>query len=849
MARGKRVAIVGSRTGIKQQQVVDFVNSLPEGTIVVSGGARGVDKWAEEAARVRGLEVDIYPADWNRLGKKAGMIRNRDIVKNADEVVAFWDGKSRGTKNTMELAEQAGKLITPNQKGVTSMAKKTDLPPRYLSGLPEGRELAETQREAMGLPPLVKNTQLYTAKDLPLLKKLLSNAHIKVLDSYEKQRQMAGKPTGRSLEENLNNLKLDELYDRQQRVYSDIMTRLDKIIKGSSKLGDGSIEFRGESLKDILNFEKEQFIKDFKDVPNPYDDKGTDSIMPSKSKLPSQGLGDLPKQVGKKTQTYTMKDLPRLYSILENAQSKIADAFYFQDEMGFEAASKQTKVYKDIDKRITNIIENLEGSNIDPIGEVQAAAGIRPSPATNIPYEGEPLEDILKRDLERVRPVSPSKVGPKKPKGLGDLPKPVSPNIQRARERAKQARINKALTPPESLGHPPPQNPRSAGFGRPGGVGEMVSVEPGGYPQRPRKGPKPFDIGIFEADQIPYEPKPMELGPVGKSAGRPLLQIQGTLKILDDLNLDDIKGMKEGELVNLLEELRTISDDGKQIANRINRQVDLSPAAKSKIKKILKLANEKADEIKVENLMPSPDASPRIISEAEVKKATRAAVKLDPAGRTPGGVGTKLGAAGEAVEDMMKIPIDEAGKLLSQERMLPLRSSPTAGVDVPVNPATLNELEAKIDFTDTTKWRLTGPPGSPGATYMWIGEGDPPKITGMEVPVGKVSEIQETKQRFFKGKGGKVLGALGALGGFFTLYDSLTAGNRERKAAQAALEQLRLKRSMARRNQAMMPDPASARFLQLQAALDAAREPQGAQRGIYDTALGNLTRTNMRDIA
>ncbi len=47
-------------------------------------------------------------ADWDRLGRKAGPIRNAQIVFNADRVVAFWDGKSRGTLNTVVQADRAG---------------------------------------------------------------------------------------------------------------------------------------------------------------------------------------------------------------------------------------------------------------------------------------------------------------------------------------------------------------------------------------------------------------------------------------------------------------------------------------------------------------------------------------------------------------------------------------------------------------------------------------------------------------------------------------------------------------------------------------------------------------------
>jgi hypothetical protein len=103
-----RVAIVGSRNFRDLKWVRSFVRSLPAGTVVVSGGARGVDRVAATEAIKCGLCVDEYPAEWDRLGKSAGFARNQTIVDNCDELHAFWDGQSNGTKHTIELARRAG---------------------------------------------------------------------------------------------------------------------------------------------------------------------------------------------------------------------------------------------------------------------------------------------------------------------------------------------------------------------------------------------------------------------------------------------------------------------------------------------------------------------------------------------------------------------------------------------------------------------------------------------------------------------------------------------------------------------------------------------------------------------
>ena len=107
----QNIAIVGSRDFSWPELVALFVETLPEGTVVVSGGAPGVDTIAEQAARRLGLEVVVFQADWKRFGRKAGPLRNTQIVAAADQVVAFWDGASRGTLNTVMQAVRAGKHV------------------------------------------------------------------------------------------------------------------------------------------------------------------------------------------------------------------------------------------------------------------------------------------------------------------------------------------------------------------------------------------------------------------------------------------------------------------------------------------------------------------------------------------------------------------------------------------------------------------------------------------------------------------------------------------------------------------------------------------------------------------
>lgn len=107
----KRVAIVGSRDFQNLDVVREYVREQSRDTIIISGGARGVDTVAIEEATRLGLLCEVYPADWEQYGKKAGMIRNQQIVDAADEIIAFWDERSRGTKHTIQRAQRMGKPI------------------------------------------------------------------------------------------------------------------------------------------------------------------------------------------------------------------------------------------------------------------------------------------------------------------------------------------------------------------------------------------------------------------------------------------------------------------------------------------------------------------------------------------------------------------------------------------------------------------------------------------------------------------------------------------------------------------------------------------------------------------
>lgn len=103
-----RVIIAGGRDfqdyALLQREMDRLLSNTKDEIVVVSGKARGADTLGERYAHERGYTVREFPANWELYGKVAGYIRNEEMAQNADALVAFWDGASRGTKNMIGLA-------------------------------------------------------------------------------------------------------------------------------------------------------------------------------------------------------------------------------------------------------------------------------------------------------------------------------------------------------------------------------------------------------------------------------------------------------------------------------------------------------------------------------------------------------------------------------------------------------------------------------------------------------------------------------------------------------------------------------------------------------------------------
>ena len=92
---------------------LDISEYIPENTnLIISGGASGIDKLAEQYADKKRLSKVILRPEYNRYSKAAPLKRNDKMLEIADEILVFWTGISKGTLYTIEQAKKTGKKLT-----------------------------------------------------------------------------------------------------------------------------------------------------------------------------------------------------------------------------------------------------------------------------------------------------------------------------------------------------------------------------------------------------------------------------------------------------------------------------------------------------------------------------------------------------------------------------------------------------------------------------------------------------------------------------------------------------------------------------------------------------------------
>lgn len=107
-----KVIIAGGRDFFDYNLLREKVNNIliekraTHKIVIVSGCARGADTLGMRYASENIFDVEEYPAEWDKYGKKAGYMRNIEMAENANALIAFWDGKSKGTKHMIDIATE-----------------------------------------------------------------------------------------------------------------------------------------------------------------------------------------------------------------------------------------------------------------------------------------------------------------------------------------------------------------------------------------------------------------------------------------------------------------------------------------------------------------------------------------------------------------------------------------------------------------------------------------------------------------------------------------------------------------------------------------------------------------------
>ena len=103
-----KVIIAGGRDFDDYEKLRTYCDHILEDQTdieIVSGTAKGADQMGERYAKEKGYPVKRFPADWSK-GKSAGYIRNEEMAKYADALIAFWNGMSKGTEHMINLANK-----------------------------------------------------------------------------------------------------------------------------------------------------------------------------------------------------------------------------------------------------------------------------------------------------------------------------------------------------------------------------------------------------------------------------------------------------------------------------------------------------------------------------------------------------------------------------------------------------------------------------------------------------------------------------------------------------------------------------------------------------------------------
>lgn len=112
-----KVIVAGGREfndyDLASKAIMELANeTFPDREVsIVSGMARGADALGVAFARNHSVQLYEFPAHWDKYGKRAGFMRNEEMGKFADVLLAFWDGKSPGSKHMIEYMKKLNKPV------------------------------------------------------------------------------------------------------------------------------------------------------------------------------------------------------------------------------------------------------------------------------------------------------------------------------------------------------------------------------------------------------------------------------------------------------------------------------------------------------------------------------------------------------------------------------------------------------------------------------------------------------------------------------------------------------------------------------------------------------------------
>ena len=106
-----KLAVIGSKEFTDYSKLKSVLDPVSGISVIVSGGSPGTDTLAKQYSFQNKIKFLEFPPDYKKYSNKAKHVRDKLIVEHCDRIIAFWDGKCEGTKNTMDYGKELGKSI------------------------------------------------------------------------------------------------------------------------------------------------------------------------------------------------------------------------------------------------------------------------------------------------------------------------------------------------------------------------------------------------------------------------------------------------------------------------------------------------------------------------------------------------------------------------------------------------------------------------------------------------------------------------------------------------------------------------------------------------------------------